>query len=216
MGREELIEVLAEVLEDDPDSVDFGKEVIPSAIATHRVVSYPFEGYWSDIGTVLSFYEANLALADRNPDFNLYDESSPIYTNVRMLPPAKFQDATVVDSMIAEASVVMRATIENSVIGIRSYIADGAVLRRTVMLGADYLPWSDPSSRPGMNTPDSPGIGENSVIENAIIDKNVQVGRDCRITNADGVEDAEGEGWIIRDGVVVLRKNAVIPDGTVI
>ena len=209
-------DVLGEVLRNDPDRIDFGKEIIPSAIATHRVASYPFEGYWSDIGTVRSFYEANLALADRKPDFDLYDGDAPIYTNVRMLPPAKFQDATVVDSMIAEASIVMRATIEQSVVGIRSYIADGVELRRTVMLGADYLPWSDPTTRHGIGTPDHPGIGEGSIVENAIIDKNVQVGRDCRITNAAGVDDAEGEGWTIRDGVVVLHKNAVIPDGTVI
>ena len=209
-------EVLGEVLEHDFDRIDFGKEIIPSAIATHRVASYSFEGYWSDIGTVRSFYEANLALADKNPDFDLYDGEAPIYTNVRMLPPAKFQEARVVDSMIAEASVVMRATVENSVVGIRSYIADGAVLRRTVMLGADYLPWSDVSSRPGIGTPEHPGIGENSVVENAIIDKNVQIGRDCRITNEAGVDEADGDGWTIRDGVVVLEKNAVIPDGTVI
>ncbi|GAB5534330.1 MAG: glucose-1-phosphate adenylyltransferase [Rubricoccaceae bacterium] len=209
-------EVLGDVLELDPDRIDFGKEIIPSAIATHRVASYPFEGFWNDIGTVRSFYEANLALADKTPDFDLYDGDAPIYTNVRMLPPAKFQDATIVDSMIAEASVITRATVENSVVGIRSYIADGAVLRRTVMLGADYLPWSDPSTRRGINPPNHPGIGENSVVENAIIDKNVQVGRDCRITNADGIEEAEGEGWTIRDGVIVLQKNAVIPDGTVI
>ena len=209
-------DVLRDVLEQNPDQIDFGKQVIPQAIATHKVASYPFEGYWSDIGTVRSFYEANLALANKKPDFDLYDEEAPIYTNVRMLPPAKFQEATITDSMIAEASIVMRATVEGSVIGIRSYIADGATLRRTVMLGADYLPWSAPSTRRGINTPDHPGIGEDSLIENAIIDKNVQVGRGCRITNQDGVDEADGDGWAIRDGVVVLRKNAVIPDETVI
>ena len=209
-------DVLRDVLEQNPDQIDFGKQVIPQAIATHKVASYPFEGYWSDIGTVRSFYEANLALANKKPDFVLYDAEAPIYTNVRMLPPAKFQEATITDSMIAEASIVMRATVEGSVIGIRSYIADGATLRRTVMLGADYLPWSAPSTRRGINTPDHPGIGEDSLIENAIIDKNVQVGRGCRITNQDGVDEADGDGWAIRDGVVVLRKNAVIPDETVI
>ncbi|MEO0559200.1 MAG: glucose-1-phosphate adenylyltransferase [Bacteroidota bacterium] len=209
-------EVLGDVLEKDPDRIDFGKEIIPSAIATHRVVSYPFEGYWSDIGTVRSFYEANLALAEKNPAFDLYDSSAPIYTNTRMLPPAKFQEATVTDSMIAEASVVMRATVEESVVGIRSYIADGATLRRTVMLGADFLPWSNRATRPGINPPEHPGIGENSHVENAIIDKNVQVGRDCQITNARGVNEDTGDGWTIRDGIVVLHKNAVIPDGTVI
>lgn len=209
-------DVLRDVLLTNPDQTDFGKEIIPAAIASRRVVSYPFSGYWSDIGTVRSFYEANLALAEPNPAFDLYDEDAPIQSNARMLPPAKIQDAHVRNSMIAEAAVITNATIEDSVIGIRSFISDGAVLRRTVMLGADYLPWRDASRRPGVNTPPSPGIGPNSVVEGAIIDKNVQVGADCRITNADGIQEADGDGWFIRDGVIVLPKNAILPDGTVI
>jgi glucose-1-phosphate adenylyltransferase len=198
------------------DDHDFGKGVIPKAIAERRVVSYPFDGYWSDIGTIRSFYEANLALADPNPAFDLYDEARPIYTNARMLPPAKVQDAVVRDSMIGQASVIVRATVENSVVGIRSWIGAGAVVRRTVLLGADYFPWHDPGRGHGVVAPEHPGIGENAVVENAIVDKNAQIGRDCRITNAHGVETADGEGWAIRDGIVVVRKNAVIPDGTVV
>ena len=209
-------DVLRETLLTNPEETDFGHEIIPEAIANRRVVSYPFDGYWSDIGTIRTFYEANLALAQKDPEFDLYNEEAPIYTNARMLPPAKLQNATVRDSMIAEASVVIDATVEESVVGIRSYLASGSVLRRTVMLGADYLPWLDPSKRSGVNPPPSPGIGPNSVVENALIDKNVQVGADCRITNAEGVTEADGENYYIRDGVVVLPKNAVIPDGTVI
>ena len=108
------------------------------------------------------------------------------------------------------------ATVEDSVVGIRSFLSGGSVLRRTVMLGADYLPWRDPSRRPGLNPPLAPGVGARSVVEGAIIDKNVQIGADCRITNSEGVQEGEGEGWYIRDGVVVLPKNAVIADGTVI
>ena len=209
-------DVLREVLLATPGETDFGKEVIPSAIGTRRVVSYPHDGYWSDIGTVRSFYEANLNLASKVPSFDLYDEDAPIYTNSRMLPPAKIQDSHVADSMIAEASVVTRATVEGSVVGIRSYVGDGAALRRVVMLGADYLPWRDPARRPGVDPPPSPGIGRGSVVENAIIDKNVQVGADCRITNANGHTDFDGDGWYIRGGIVVLPKNAIVPDGTVI
>ena len=209
-------DVLREVLLGDAEQKDFGKEIIPAAIANRRVVSYPFDGYWSDIGTVRSFYEANLNLATKLPDFDLYDEDAPIYTNARMLPPAKVEDSQIRESMIAEAAVVTNALVENSVIGIRSHISDEAQLRRVVMLGADYLPWRDAARRPGLNPPPHPGIGPRSVVENAIIDKNVQIGADCRITNEDGVEEADGDDWFIRDGVVVLPKNAIVPDGTVI
>ncbi|WP_420454814.1 glucose-1-phosphate adenylyltransferase [Rubrivirga sp.] len=209
-------DVLREVLLTNPGQTDFGKEIIPAAIAARRVVSYPFTGYWSDIGTVRSFYDANLALAQPDPEFDLYDEDAPIFSNARMLPPAKIQESHVRNSMIAEAAVITEATVEDSVVGIRSFISPGAVLRRTVMLGADYLPWRDPSKRPGLNPPPSPGIGPNSVVEGAIIDKNAQVGADCRITNEAGVDEADGDGWHIRDGVIVLPKNTILPDGTVI
>lgn len=209
-------DVLRETLLADPDETDFGHQIIPEAIRTRRVVSYPFDGYWSDIGTVRSFYEGNLALAAPQPEFDLFDAQAPIYTNARMLPPAKVEDSHVVESMICEGAVIAKATVEESVVGIRSFVAEGAVLRRTVMLGADYHPWLDATKRPGVNPPPSPGIGKNSVVENAIIDKNVQVGADCRITNDEGVTEADGDGWYIRDGIVVLPKNAIIPDGTVI
>ena len=209
-------DVLREVLLSDATETDFGKEIIPAAIASRRVVSYPFDGYWSDIGTVRSFYEANLALAAPDPEFDLYDEDAPIFTNTRMLPPAKVQDAHIRNSMIGEGSVVIGATVEESVVGIRSFLSGGSVLRRTVMLGADYLPWRDPGRRPGLNPPLAPGLGARSVVEGALIDKNVQIGADCRITNDQGLTEGEGEGWVIRDGVIVLPKNAVLPDGTVI
>ncbi|PAP79738.1 glucose-1-phosphate adenylyltransferase [Rubrivirga sp. SAORIC476] len=209
-------DVLREVLLTDESQKDFGKEIIPAAIASRRVVSYPFDGYWSDIGTVRSFYEANIALAQPDPEFDLYDAEAPIYSNARMLPPAKIQNSHVRNSMIAEAAVITDATVEDSVVGLRSFISPGATLRRTVMLGADYHPWLDASRRPGLNPPPHPGIGPNSTVEGAIIDKNVQVGADCRITNADGVSEADGDGWYIRDGVIVLQKDAIIPDGTVI
>ncbi len=198
------------------DDHDFGSGVIPRAIAERRVVSYPFDGYWSDIGTIRSFYDATLALAAPAPAFDLYDEARPIYTNARMLPPAKVQDAVIRNSMIAEASVVIGATVEDSVVGVRSFIGAGAVVRRSVLLGADYFPWHDAGRRHGVAPPEHPGVGDGSVVENAIVDKNAQIGRGCRITNVSGVDMADGDGWAIRDGIVVVRKNAVIPDGTVV
>ncbi|HEX8298604.1 MAG TPA: glucose-1-phosphate adenylyltransferase, partial [Rubricoccaceae bacterium] len=150
------------------------------------------------------------------PEFDLYDEGQPIYTNARMLPPAKIQDAHIRNSMIGEASVVIGATVEDSVVGIRSFIGAGAVVRRSVLLGADFFPWHDPTRRDGAGAPDEPGIGERTVVENAIIDKNAQIGPDCRIVNAHGVDEAEGDGWVIRDGIVVVRKNAVLPPGTIV
>ncbi|MEM6325544.1 MAG: glucose-1-phosphate adenylyltransferase [Bacteroidota bacterium] len=208
-------EAMAEALDVESHN-DFGKQIIPGAIGTKRVVSFPHDGYWSDIGTVRSFYEANLALAFPKPEFDLFDEEAPLYTRARMLPPAKLQDAFVRDSIIGEASVITRATVENSVIGIRSFIGEGAVLRRVVMLGADYHPWRDPAKRAGEHIPVRPGVGHDAVIENAIIDRNAQIGAGCRIMNNQNVQDADGDGWHIRDGIIVVKKNAVIPDGTVI
>lgn len=210
-NRDAMDEALAEA-----SHVDFGKEIIPAAIGAKKVVSFPHDGYWSDIGTVRSFYEANLALAFPQPEFDLFDEDAPLYTRARMLPPAKLQDAFVRDSIVGEASVITRATVENCVIGIRSFIGEGAVLRRTVMLGADYHPWRNPEKRAGEHVPKHPGIGANAVVENAIIDRNAQIGANCRIMNANGTQHADGDGWHIRDGIIVIKKNAVIPDGTVI
>ena len=200
----------------DPEQVDFGKEIIPGAIGTRRVASFAHDGYWSDIGTVRSFFEANLALAAPQPEFDLFDEDAPLYTRARMLPPAKLQDTNIRHSIVGEASVVTRATLEDCVIGIRSFIGEGAVLRRVVMLGADYHPWRDPAQRPGAHIPTTPGIGAGSVVENAIIDRNAQIGADCRIMNNQNVQHADADGWHIRDGIIVVKKNAVIPPGTVI
>lgn len=207
--------LLSELLAATPDATDFGKEVIPNAIANRRVFAYPFGGYWSDIGTVRSFYDANLELATANPPFDLYDPEAPIYSNARMLPPAKVQDCYVRDALIAEGSVVVGSAIEESVIGTRSFVGAGCTIRRSVLLGADYIPWHA-SREYEPNAPDTPGIGDGSTIENAIIDKNVQIGPGCSITNREGVTEADGEGYYIRDGIVVVPKNTVLPEGTVV
>lgn len=205
--------VLEQVLAEHPEDHDFGKQIIPRAIHERRVVAYPFKDYWNDIGTVRSFFETNIMLAQPKPAFNLYDEHMPLYTNARLLAPAKITHSRVENSLIAEACVIVDAEITNSVIGVRTFVDRGARLNRAVLLGADYYRWSERRRPDG---PDLPGIGRNTVIENAIIDKNASIGNDCRITNTAGVQEGQGPGFYIRDGIVVVLKDAEIPDGTII
>lgn len=208
--------VLKAVLDANQDDHDFGKEIIPKAIERRRVVSYPFTGYWSDIGTVRSFFEANIMLAQPQPDFNLYDPVMPLYTNARMLAPAKVECSHVENAIISEGSVIVGAEISNAVVGLRSFVGRGASLRRTVLMGSDYYPWQDVQSREPVQGPLHTGVGEGTRIENAIIDRNAAIGKDCVIANEQGVQEGEGPGYKIRDGVIVVEKNAEIPDGTVI
>jgi glucose-1-phosphate adenylyltransferase len=208
-------EVLDETLAANEDHHDFGKEIIPKAIEERSVVSYPFTSYWSDIGTVKSFFDANIMLAQPQPDFNLYDPAMPLYTNARMLAPAKVERSQVENAIISEGSVIVGAEVKDSVIGLRSFVARGASLKRTVMMGSDYYPWQDSGREPVLG-PANAGIGEGSRIENAIIDRNAAIGKNCVITNEQNLQDAEGEGYRIRDGIIAIYKNAEIPDGTVI
>ena len=210
-------DVLRDVLDGHPNQHDFGKEIIPGAIKGGcRVVSYPFTGYWNDIGTVRSFFETNLMLGSAHPEFNLYDARMPLYTNARVLPPAKITRSRVENTLVSEGSVIIDSDLTDSVIGIRSYVGERARIHRTVMLGADYYRWAQPDDPTRVQGPARPGIGADVVIENAIIDKNVSIGQRCRITNAAGIEEGEGPGFFIRDGVIVLVKGAEIADDTVI
>jgi glucose-1-phosphate adenylyltransferase len=209
-------EVLQRALDGHPDDHDFGKEIIPGAIKGCRVIAYPFTGYWNDIGTVRSFFETNIMLAQPTPAFNLYDSRMPLYSNARLLPPAKVTRSRIENSIIGEASVIVDSDISNAVIGIRSFIDRGTRLRRVVLMGADYYRWEDSETRSRVEGPAFPGIGAGSRIENAIVDKNASIGNDCVIVNEAGVQEGEGPGFYIRDGIVVVTKNADIPDGTVI
>ena len=208
-------DVLKEVLDERPDDHDFGKEIIPGAIGQRRVIAYPYTEYWNDIGTVRSFFETNIMLAEPKPAFNLYDTNMPLYTNARMLPPAKVTHSDVRDTIIGEGSVVIDSYITSSVIGIRSYIGARTRMHRTVMMGADYYRWTAADER-RLRGPTSPGVGDDSRIENAIVDKNASIGERCVITNAAGVQEGGGPGFYIRDGIIVVVKNAEIPDDTVI
>jgi glucose-1-phosphate adenylyltransferase len=209
-------EVLRQALDGHPNEHDFGKEIIPGSMRGCRVVAYPFKGYWNDIGTVRSFFETNIMLADPQPAFNLYDASMPLYTNQRMLPPAKVTRSRVENTIVGEASVIVDSEISSSVIGIRSFIDRGTRIHRTVLMGADYYRWDDTGTRTLVEGPAFPGVGAGARIENAIVDKNASIGNGCVITNQAGVQEGEGPGFYIRDGIVVVVKNAVIADGTVI
>lgn len=208
--------VLDRLLAADADAHDFGKQIIPDAIGNVKVASYAFEGYWSDIGTIRSFFDANLMLARKQPEFDIYNPRFPIYTNARMLPPAKVESSFIQESIIAESSVILNAQISNSVIGLRSFIGYNTTIKNTVFMGGDYFPWHDPQERQTIEGPERPGVGEESYIEGAIVDRNVSIGKRCIIKNRDNVSEFDGDGFYIRDGIVVIPKNASIPDDTII
>lgn len=208
--------LLQDMLAENPEEHDFGHEIIPKAIENRRVASYPFEGYWSDVGTVRSFFDANLMLGKRTPEYDIYNPSSPLYTNARILPPAKIVSSFVQESLIGEASVIVNSQISNAVVGIRSFIGNNTTIKNAVFMGADYYPWHDPGVRDPVEGPDRPGVGEESYIEGAIVDRNVSIGKRCIIKNRDNVSDFDGENYFIRDGIVVIPKNVHIPDDTII
>ena len=209
-------EALQDILDEHPAEHDFGKELIPRAINSRRVISYPFTGYWSDIGTIRSFFEAHLMLASPSPPFDIYSPGMPLYTNARMLPPAKIQNSNIQDTLIAEACIIMDSNISNSVIGIRSFIGRNVTIKSSILLGSDYFSWEDPLHRDPVEGPDHHGVRDDAYIEGAIIDKNVRIGKRCVIRNANQVQEAEGPFYYIRDGLVVIPKNAEVPDDTVI
>ncbi len=211
-------EVLWDKLDAHPGHHDFGKQIIPDSIEGMRVTSYPFTGYWSDIGTIRSFFNANLELARRHPGYDIYDPHYPLHTNARMLPPAKVQSSYIQDSIIAEASIIINSQISNSVIGLRSFIGHNTTIKNTVMMGADYFAWHDLSRRGVVDGPERPGIDEESYVEGAIIDRNVSIGKRCIIKNRDNVQEGEGPNgsFYIKDGIVVIPKNVAIPDDTII
>lgn len=212
-------EVLTELLKKVPNQTDFGKEIIPAASTTHNIQAYLFDGYWEDIGTIKAFYEANLALTDQpQPAFSFYDEKAPIYTRGRSLPPTKMLNCTVTDSIIGDGCILKDCQIHHSVLGIRTRIESGCTIQDSLIMGADYYqPFTERKSECEKGTVPM-GIGTNSTIRGAIVDKNAHIGCDVQIINKDRIEEAEREdlGFYIRSGVIVITKNAVIPDGMII
>ncbi|WP_373480809.1 glucose-1-phosphate adenylyltransferase [Geminocystis sp.] len=211
--------VLEKLLKDNPNQTDFGKEIIPSAAKDYKVQAYLFKGYWEDIGTIEAFYDANLALTKQpQPDFSFYDENAPIYTRSRYLPPTKLLDSNVTQSIIGEGCIIKECRISHCVLGVRTRIESNCTIEDTLLMGADfYESYSVRQSK--LEQGSLPvGIGANSTIRRAIIDKNARIGQNVIITNKDRVEEAnrEDEGFLIRSGIVVVIKNALIPDHTVI
>jgi glucose-1-phosphate adenylyltransferase len=195
---------------------DFGREVIPAAIGQHRVYGFLFDGYWRDIGTIRSFYEANIELTQPLPKFNFYDEDNPIFTHARYLPGSKILASEVRNSILCEGSIIDRSEIVDSIIGIRSRVAENCRLERTVVMGADYFEAQEEVERSRKMGIPPIGIGKGCEIRNAIIDKNARIGRNVKLINARGVRDEEREQYVIRDGIIVVPKLAVIPDGATI
>lgn len=208
-NRDLLIELM-----NNPDTMDFGKEIIPQSIDKHKTISYQYEGYWTDIGNIDSFFEANLGLTDDIPNFDLYDKSKRIYTRARMLPTSKISGTVLDKTVIAEGCIIGAAKIEKSVIGIRSRIGKESTVINTYMMGSDYYETLEGIKNNKIEI--LMGIGERCFIKNTIIDKNCRIGDDVRLNGGTHLEDTETETYLIKDGIVVLKKGAVIPKGTVI
>jgi len=206
-------DLLIELMNDD-STIDFGKEIIPQSIDKHKTLSFQYEGYWTDIGNIDSFFEANLGLTDNIPQFDLYDKAKRIYTHARMLPTTKVAGTTLDKAVIAEGCIISAAKIEQSVIGIRSRIGNESTVIKTYMMGSDYYETlheiQDNKIKILM------GIGERCFIKNAILDKNCRIGDDVRINGGHHLEDTETDTYAIKEGIVVIKNGAVIPNGFVI
>ncbi|MEI8059025.1 MAG: glucose-1-phosphate adenylyltransferase [Ferruginibacter sp.] len=201
---------------DKKDATDFGKEIIPSSIATHKVISYQYDGYWTDIGNIYSFFEANLALTLDIPLFNLFDNRNVVFSRARMLPPAKISGTTLEKTLIAEGCIINASRIENSVVGIRSRIGQGSTMVSCYMMGSDFYETLAEIEHNSDRSVPKLGIGDRCYLKNAIIDKNCRIGNDVRINGGDHLADADHELYAVKDGIVVLKKGAVLPDGYVI
>ncbi len=207
---------LVELLKADNSWVDFGREIIPAAIEKYTVQAHLFTDYWEDIGTIRAFYDANLDLVTPMPKFNFFDESSPIYTRSRYLPPSKLQGCDIDNSMVSEGCILNGVRIRKSIIGLRSRIDNGVDIEDSIVMGSDVfesiieIQGNLESQKPHI------GIGENSIIRRSIIDKNVRIGKNVKLLNRDNVEnyDAPDKSLYIREGIIIIPKNAVVPDNT--
>ena len=209
---------LESLLAEDPSWVDFGREIIPAAIKSGHVQAHMFDGYWEDIGTIGAFYRANLDLTNKVPKFNLFDAEAPVYTRARYLPPSKVEESQINDSIIGDGCIINGSKLTNCVIGIRSRISKGVQMDAAYMMGADYYQTFEDMRQDLTKGIPRMGIGEGSVVRHAIIDKNARIGTNSRLLNEAGVVEADSpdKSYYIRDGIIIIPKNAVIKDGTVI
>ncbi len=209
---------LEEVLKEDSTRLDFGKEVIPGSIHKYNVQAYLFNDYWEDIGTIAAFYKANLDMTTALPPFNLFDAEAPMLTRSRYLPPSKIDNCEIRDSIVSDGCIINGAKISNSVIGLRSRIGGGAQIEASYMMGADYYQTLEDMQTDRAGGTPWIGIGEGTIIRRAIIDKNARIGANARLLNEAGVEHADGPNgnYYIRDRIIIVPKNGLIPDGTVV
>ena len=208
-NRDLLVELMK-----NPDTKDFGKEIIPQAIGKQKILSYQYEGYWTDIGNIDSFFEANLGLTDDIPKFNLFDNSSKIYTRARVLPPSKITGASTIDkSVVAEGCIINGVSIEHSVVGIRSRIGYGSKITDSYLMGNDYYQNIEEIRTNSLNGIINIGIGERCFISNTIVDKNCRIGNDVQLNGGKHLEDTNTNLYTIKDGIIVVKKGVILPDG---
>jgi glucose-1-phosphate adenylyltransferase len=202
-SRDVLFDVLS-----SSRAVDFGREIIPQALSTHRVHHFIHRGYWADVGTVQSFYEVNLMLTQRDTPFSFFHPRRPIYTHARFLPAVRVHDSKVNQALVGDGAYLDTCEVQSSVVGIRMSVHRGARVTRSILLGADYYEDS-PSDMPI-------GIGRDAVLDRAIVDKNARIGEGARLVNDRGIENADGDGYFIRGGIIIVPKNGVVKAGTVV
>jgi glucose-1-phosphate adenylyltransferase len=208
-SRDALLDSLA-----SDGATDFGKEIIPKALGTYEVVPYLFRGYWADVGTVASFYDANLMLTGADAPFRFYDARRPIYTHARFLPGARLCDCTIRNTIVNEGCHLDRATIEQSIVGIRTHVQSGTKISRSVLLGADF--YDADVNAPAKGDAPRLGIGRDVVLDRVIVDKNARVGDGAQLINAAGLDHVDGDGYYIRNGIIVVPKDGVIKPGTIV
>jgi glucose-1-phosphate adenylyltransferase len=207
---------LSKVLEEHKDTLDFGGEIIPQAIDKQKVMSFQYGGYWTDIGTIASFFDANLGLTDSIPDFNLFDKSKSVLTRARILPPSKITGTALEKTLIAEGGIISASRIERSVVGIRSRIGVGTTVSNTYIMGNDHYQSIEEIADCIQTKKPYMGIGDRCYINNCIVDKNARIGNDVRINGGTHLKDVDTKTYTVRDGIVVIKSKAVIKSGTVI
>jgi len=207
---------LVELLNEDPTRFDFGGEIIPAAIEKLNVQAFLFNNYWEDIGTIRAFYQANLDLASPLPKFDFFNDADPIYTRSRYLPPSKVHACDIDNSMISEGCILNGVFAQNSIIGLRSRIDPGVRIENSIIMGADFFESFEEIQRNVSRSKPHVGIGKNSIVRRAIIDKNARIGNNVRLVNQNNIETKDGENgcYFIREGIIIVPKNATIPDGT--
>lgn len=209
-------DLLIKMLNENPEEKDFGKEIIPRSLVSNHVLSYQYEGYWTDIGNISSFFEANLGLTDELPQFNMFDSAHTIFTRARMLPPSKVSGTTLEKTIVAEGCIIQASRVERAVLGIRSRIGKGTTIANSYIMGSDHYQTLDEIQEATKAGKPLLGIGDRCYINNAIVDKNCRIGNDVRINGGTHLAEGDYGLYVVKDGIVVIKKGATIANGTVI